>query len=237
MKRVYRVPVLGLLAVLVLCGPALAQKPTLAVTEFTNETAAAWWRGGVGWELSGMLSNELAATGAFRVLERSQLQAVLEEQNLGMSGRVRPDTAARIGQLVGAQYLVTGTVTAYETRSSGTGAGISFRGVSIGGKSEQAYIAVDLRVIDTTTGEIAYVRTVEGTSSSSGMRLGLYQGGFGGTLATENNTPAGQAIRAALIEATDYLECAMVKQDSCMRQYQAREDRRRERTRSTLRLN
>jgi curli biogenesis system outer membrane secretion channel CsgG len=73
----------------VLSGTASAQKPVPGVAEFRNQTAAGWWRGGVGWELSGMLSNELAGTEKFRVVERSKLEAVLREKDLGASGRVR----------------------------------------------------------------------------------------------------------------------------------------------------
>ena len=86
-------------------------RPVVGVAEFTNQSGAAWWRGGVGWELSGMLSNELSSSGAFRVVERQKLQAVLEEQNLAASGRVAKGTGAKIGKVTGAQYLITGTVT------------------------------------------------------------------------------------------------------------------------------
>lgn len=50
---------------------ARGEKPVLAVIEFENQSSAGWWRGGVGWELAGMLSNELSATNAFKVLKRS----------------------------------------------------------------------------------------------------------------------------------------------------------------------
>ena len=92
---------------------AAKDKPVLGVIEFKNESGAGWWRGGVGWELAGMLTNELSATNAFRVVERSKLENVLEEQDLAASGRVKAGTGARIGQLTGAQYLVAGTVTSY----------------------------------------------------------------------------------------------------------------------------
>lgn len=218
-------------------GVAAAQdRPTLGVIEFKNESGAGWWRGGVGWELAGMLSNELAATGAFRVVERSKLEAVLAEQDLAASGRVNPATGARMGKLTGANYLVAGTVTSYEEGVKGTGGGISIRGISLGGKSSTAYIAVDIRVINSETGEVDFVRTVEGTAKSGGMSVGVYRGGFGGALANENKTPAGKAIRAALIEVTDYLECVMVKQDSCVGDYQAKESRRRDSSRGALKL-
>ncbi len=228
--------VVGGLAVAPDLALARGDKPVLAVIEFENQSGAGWWRGGVGWELAGMLSNELSATGAFKVLEREQIRAVLDEQNLAASGRVAAGTGAKIGQLTGAQYLVTGTVTAYEEETASTGGGISFGGVSVGGKSEKAYLAVDLRVINATTGEVDYTRTIEGTAKGGGMSLGLYRGGFGGSLASENKTPAGKAIRAALVEITDYLECAMVKQNRCLDEYDAKEERRREKTRGALDL-
>lgn len=218
---------------------AMAQgggKPVVAVAEFKNESGAGWWRGGVGWELSGMLSNELAATGDFKVVERSKIEDVLSEQNLAASGRVSAGTGAKIGKLTGAQYLIAGTVTAYEEDTASTGGGISFGGVALGGKSEKAYLAVDLRVINATTGEIEFVRTIEGNAKGGGMTIGVFRGGFGGALSQENKTPAGKAIRAALVEITDYLSCVMVQQDNCINEYDAKESRRREKTRGALDL-
>ena len=81
-----------------------------------------------------MLSNELSSTGHFRVLERNKLGNVLEEQNLAASGRVRSGTGAKMGNVTGAQYLVFGTVTSYEENTASSGGGISFKGMSLGGK-------------------------------------------------------------------------------------------------------
>ncbi len=216
---------------------ARAPKPTIAVIEFKNESGAGWWSGGVGWELSGMLSNELASSRSFTVLERSKIQNVLEEQNLAASGRVTAATGARMGKLLGAQYLIAGTVTSYEEEVASTGGGISFGGISVGGKSESAYLAVDLRIIDSTTGAIAYSRSIEGRSKGGGMSLGLSRGGFGGQLASQNKTPAGKAIRAALIEASDYMECFMVtKSKRCMASFDAKEQQRRDSSRGALKL-
>jgi curli biogenesis system outer membrane secretion channel CsgG len=215
---------------------AMAQKPVLGVAEFKNQTAAGWWRGGVGWELSGMLSNELAGTEKFRVVERSKLETVLREQDLGASGRVRQGTAAQIGQLTGAQYLVLGTVSAYEEKTQGTGGGISIGGFSVGGRSDEAYIAVDLRVVNATTGEIDFTRTVEARSGGFGLSLGAYRGGFGGNLSQYENTPAGKAIRAVLMEISEYLACVMVEKGSCVAEYKEKEQKRREKTRGAVKL-
>ena len=211
-------------------------KPSIGVAEFKNETGAGWWRGGVGWELAGMLSNELAATGKFRIVERSKLESVLEEQNLGASGRVRSGTGAKIGQLTGAQYLIMGTVTAYEEDVASTGGGISFKGISLGGKKENAYLAVDIRVVNTETGEVDFVRTIEGNAKGGGVSVGISRGGFGGALASEKSTPAGKAIRAAVVLTSDYLECVMVARNGCEGKFEAADQRRRAKTRESLDL-
>ncbi|HEV2749501.1 MAG TPA: CsgG/HfaB family protein [Gemmatimonadales bacterium] len=58
--------------------------------------------------IAGMLISELAANPAARVVERAEIQKLLEEQNLGATGRVDPQTAAKVGKIVGARYVITG---------------------------------------------------------------------------------------------------------------------------------
>lgn len=222
--------------------PAVAQnqrndyRPAVAVAEFRNDTNAGWWGSDVGRELSTMLTNEMAATGAFRMVDRRKLGNVIQEQDLAASGRIREGTGPRTGELTGAQYLVQGTVTSYSENTSKTGGGISYKGIRLGGKHSEAYVAVDLQVVDTETGEVAYTRTVEGRSSGGGVDVGLYRGGFGGSLGHENNTPAGKAIRAALVEATDYLACVMVEGGSCLGEYNSKDRSRRANTRKAIKL-
>lgn len=221
---------------------AAKDKITIGVAEFKNETAGQsgsiyWWSGpSIGWELSGMLSNELASVREFSVVERNQLDAVIYEQDLGASGRIAEDTAAPIGELQGAEYTVIGSVTSYEENTADTGGGIGYKGFRIGGNKSEAYIAVDIRVINNRTGALDYVRTIEGSSSGGGIRLGAYKGGWGGDLSSQRKTPAGKAIRAAIVHISEYLECAMIEQDSCLAEYDAAEDRRREKTKSAIKL-
>ena len=118
----------------------------------------------------------------------------------------------------------------------GTGGGVSFRGINVGGKKQDAYMAVDLRVIDTTTGEVEFTRTVEARASGGGLNLGLYRGGFGCNLSKHEKTPTGKAIRAVIMEISEYLSCAMVDQGDCMAEYQAKESSRREKTKKAIKL-
>src|SRR5436190_9886277 len=136
------------IAALVLSSTAVfaSEKPSLGVAEFTNDTSASWWYSDVGRDLASMLTNELASTNKFKIVERAKLGKVLEEQDLAEAGRISKKTGAKIGKLTGAQYLVYATVTAFDTNTAGTGGGIGFRGISLGGKKEEAYLAIDLRV-------------------------------------------------------------------------------------------
>jgi curli biogenesis system outer membrane secretion channel CsgG len=237
MKKVMGMLTLALL-VLSFSAAFAQEKPRLGVLRFTNQTHAGWWRGNMGYDLQDMLVNELASTKAFSVLERKEINAVLGEQDLGASGRIDPKTRAKIGKIKGAKYLVAATVSAFEESTQGTGGGIGIMGFRVGGKQEKAYMAVDLKLIDTETGEIADSRTVEATSESSGFSLGGHIGILSGDLGKYEKTPTGKAIRACIIEISDYLVCSLAKgkNDSCMEAYNKKESSRREKTKDSIKL-
>jgi curli biogenesis system outer membrane secretion channel CsgG len=234
-----RVAVLSLLFLALLCCSAVAaDKPRIGVIRFTNTTAASWWHGTSGSELQDMLINELAATKAFSILERRELDKVIGELSLGESGLVDPGTRKKLGRLKGAEYLVAGTVSSFEHNTEGTGGGLSFMGFSVGGKKENAYIAVDVKLINVETGEITESRTIEATSSAGGMNVSGGVAGLSGNLGRESKTPVGKAIRACIVNIADYLECRLTAPagDSCHRQYAEKEKRRREKTRQSIEL-
>jgi TolB-like protein len=81
--------------------------------------------------IAGMMISELAQNPAARVVEREQVQRLLDEQNLGAQGRVDPQTAAKVGKLVGARYVILGNF-------------IDFYGD----------FRVDIRLVNTETSEI-----------------------------------------------------------------------------------
>lgn len=219
---------------------ALAQqaRPTVAVVDFTNQTNSAnWWGGDVGKQLADVLSNELSSSGDFNVVEREKVNAVLAEQDFARSGRVRQGSGPATGNITGAKYLITGQVSAYTEDTSDSSGGVSFAGFHVGGGKHEAYIAIDLRVIDAETSEVVYSRTVEGRSSGSNVDVGgMSWNGIGGDFHQSKNTPASKAVRAALVEASDYLDCAMVKRDGCMAGYDAKEQRRRQSDKNALNL-
>ncbi|MCX5760221.1 MAG: hypothetical protein NTW72_01745 [Gemmatimonadetes bacterium] len=103
-------------AVLAFAVPSLAtaqggSKPTVAVLYFGNSAI-----GAANAELqpltkgtADLLIGELAANPGIRVLERDQIQKVLEEQKLSTDGKTDAATAVRVGKLLGVHHMVTGT--------------------------------------------------------------------------------------------------------------------------------
>jgi curli biogenesis system outer membrane secretion channel CsgG len=212
-----------------------AEAPVLAVLKFQDETGGMILSGGVGRALTTMLTNELAARARFTVVERRKLRDVMEEQNLSLSGRVDEDASITIGRLTGAKFLVTGTITAYEEKvKTSIKRGFLGAGGGIREESEGGYLAVDLRVIDTTTGTIARARTVEGRTEGS-VREYRFSEGRGGVAALDNG-PGAKAVRAAVIEIIDYLECEMIVRDGCRADYADKDAQRIETTRRALRI-
>ncbi len=208
----------------------------IGVLRFTNHTAAGWWRGSVGTELQDMLASELVSTKAFSVLERKEIDAVLGEQDLSASGRVSSSTKVKMKKLKGAQYLVAGTVSAYEEDVSGQKGGVRFKGVSVGGKKNKAYIAVDLKVIDTETGEIVDARTIEANAKGSALGAGLSLRNFSVGGEDYKQTPTGKAIRACIVYISEYLECSLAKgkEHKCMKKWDAMDSKRREKTKGAI---
>lgn len=185
-------------------------KARIAVNKFTNKAAEGGSQIGTG--MGDMMTTALVNSNRYIVLDRQNHGAVMAEQDLGASGRVRYDTAAPIGRMEGAELLVTGAVTAFEPEASGVGGGI---GTQIGGNAlgliglggKNAYIAIDVKVVDTTTGRILAAATVEGKASSYGGGVGALFTGvpLGVGLGGYKNTPMEKAIRVCIDKAVGYI--------------------------------
>lgn len=57
-----------------------------------------------------MIVGDLAATGAFEVVERQQMDKVMAEQGLQMSGAVEAEQMAEMGKILAAEKIFTGSV-------------------------------------------------------------------------------------------------------------------------------
>jgi len=59
--------------------------------------------------IAAMLIYELAQSPAVRLVDRFETQRLLDEQGLAVAERVDRETAAKIGKLVGARYMIAGS--------------------------------------------------------------------------------------------------------------------------------
>src|SRR5439155_3252956 len=57
-----------------------------------------------------LIGAQLSADPHIITVERAELEKIIGEQELGLSGTVSPETAAKVGHLTGAKVLVTGRV-------------------------------------------------------------------------------------------------------------------------------
>jgi hypothetical protein len=80
---------------------------TVAVFDFESKDEAVR---DLGPKVATILNATLSAEANLIMVERAELEKVLGEQELGLSGTVSADTAAKVGNLTGAKVLVTGRV-------------------------------------------------------------------------------------------------------------------------------
>ncbi len=200
-------------AIIILSGSLLTSharaeglKKVVAVSKFENKTSFA---GGGQWTLDNGLADQLTdalvQSGQFTVLERETLSDVIEEQDMAASGRFQKSQSARTGKLTSAQVLIKGTVTEFENKSAGSGAGIGFGGVRVGSKKGEAHVGLIIRLIDTTTGEVLDSQRVEGKAESGGFDFGLDIGGFDFGTDSFKKTPLGKATQIAIDNAVEYI--------------------------------
>ena len=87
---------------------------TVAVFDFESKDEAVR---DLGPKIATLLNANLSASPNVITVERAELEKVLGEQELGLSGTVSLDSAAKVGQLTGAKVLVTGRVFKVENQT------------------------------------------------------------------------------------------------------------------------
>lgn len=193
---------LGVFSLFSLAG-AWAETKTIAVMKFTTTAGGgrSYWYN-ASWDLgegmAEMLTTALVETSKFKVMERQQIHDVLGEQDLGASGRVDPATAAKIGKIIGARYLMYGTVNEFEYSKGGEAGGVRIKSVRIGGGQARAHIGMDVRIVDAVTSEILFSTRSTAEASRVGFTVGYSGADFGADLGAFKKTPLGEATRKAI---------------------------------------
>lgn len=149
-----------------------AQKATVAVIPFEQ---GAYIDYGVMQALDDMLITELGNVGVFTLVERSNLKTVMDEQALGASGAVDSATAAEIGKVTGADYVLIGKVTEagrssnYVKLNPGRFLPGPLGAISL--KPRSVSVAVDIRFVDTETSEVVYTNYFREARTKTGVAI------------------------------------------------------------------
>jgi curli biogenesis system outer membrane secretion channel CsgG len=168
----------------------VALKRRIGVVDFENKTTYGANR--LGTSASDILITELAKSGKFIVVERDKMDKLMAEQKLGMSGAIDPNTAARVGKILGLNAIVTGSISQFGEETEGSEYLITQS------KSQVVKCTVDIRVVDAETGQVLYADSGSGLAKKhTGGVLGL------GTRAGYDETLEGDALRAAIVKFTN----------------------------------
>lgn len=179
-------------------------KRRIGVVEFENKSA--YGQGRLGGAASDILVTELVKSGKFIVVERDRMGKIMEEQKLQTQGLIDSQTAVQIGQIMGLEAIVVGSVSQFGVKKEGSDYLITQS------KRQVAEVAVDLRLIDVQSGQVILADSGKGrakTTKASFLGMGT-KGGYDETL-------EGEALRAALVQFVENAASQLNKKAwSCM---------------------
>jgi hypothetical protein len=105
------------------------------------------------------------------VVERAHLDDLITEQRLKAEKRVLSSTGPAIGKMYGAEYIITGDITEYNVDVVTAGAGMRISGAGGSVQVAVATAAIDLRIVETTTGRIVFNKSLR--KSIVGKQVGV----------------------------------------------------------------
>jgi len=178
---------------------------SVAVTKVTDRSGAPWWKARFEEKLKTILSTELSSAGHFLVIERDNeaLADIRNESLITGDSDVDPYI-----QMAKPKYIIRAYLSDYEDN----------------------YVSFDLKVINVKTSAIAYSRSIEGTISNQikNKSTSINNNNFRYSEQSQSiqKTVPSRAIRAAITEIAEYLDCVLYLKDECLDEYQAKEERR-----------
>lgn len=186
--------------------PAQAASPApqddrvrIAVLNFENNSTWRYWGDHLGDAAADELVTQLVQSDRFQVIERAQIESILEEQNFGMTGRVDASTAAEVGRILGVQAILTGSITQFSIERVSGGIG------PLRASYAEAESKLDVRIVDVNTAEIITVAEGEGDKRIAG---GAYKDvnierEFDAGLAQEALRPAVESVVRGVVAEAD----------------------------------
>lgn len=158
--------------------PATNQRKKIVIVDFdfANTSDSGYWYsyrgGGAARGVSELLINKLVNDGTYIVTSRSAVENYLKTN--GISGPIDEATAVKVGQALGVDAVVVGTVTRFNVETKRASGGIF--GIGASSEKNRAIVQLTTRIVDTKTQSI--VAAMEGmgqaeTNSGGGSILGV----------------------------------------------------------------
>ena len=167
----------AILAIAIVCSLNFCAAARKSVAVMPLENISGYSAQEIAEIMTEQLTVALYSSGAYTVVERTQLGTVIKEQGF-QNIAVDPATAVKLGKLSGADYSMLGKVTMALVDNNPTASAVSQIGALIGlgdiGAAAEQYIhkfkgkiALEVRIVDNETGEIVLAKTVEGSKSGA----------------------------------------------------------------------
>jgi curli biogenesis system outer membrane secretion channel CsgG len=148
--------------------------PTVTIYEFRSEVDELSPRGATD-----MFKSALVNGGQFRVLERARVnEGVIREKQMNAAGLTRGRSARTA--MTEAQYIFEGAITEINPGEKQSDSAFGVAGAQVGHSSNRDVVGVDVRAVDSSTGEIVAVVSVKKAIASQSNSVS----GLGSLLST-----------------------------------------------------
>ncbi|MFP4199724.1 MAG: CsgG/HfaB family protein [Halanaerobium sp.] len=172
--------------------PEREDKPAVAVYSITDRTGQVK-NGGSAVVTQGatdMMITALKRSRQFKVLDRINFGDFMNEQNLQTNERLASGQGPTVGEMIGADYVIEGAVTEYQVDKSTGGIGLNIGGAGGSKEFARATTAIDVRLVDSTSGEVVWSESLKG--EIVGEKVGLQAFSFMGNNIVEFETGQGK---------------------------------------------
>ena len=153
----------------------LQERPVVAVMDFGRHIDAAATDivlDNADKTSSDYIIEALVESGMYDVVDKDLLAEKMAQEKLNTKGIIDPDTARRIGEILGVRYIIYGNV----NDVTGSSTGVQIYASSADVYTVKAHIIA--RMMDVTTGDIVMAAKGEGKSQSSLTKIGKDNWGY-----------------------------------------------------------
>ena len=146
-----------------------ASRPVAAVMDFDYRASATAFSSSAAG-MADAVTTALVGTERLKLVERRRLETAFTEMKLAMTGVIDSNTAVEAGKLVGADYVIVGSITNVSVRDEGRTVGFAAK------TTRYVNVEAEARMLEVKTGLLVASGRAEGKADGSEKRA------FGGKM-------------------------------------------------------